>query len=412
VPRGLVALFALLEAFRVVVLGLLGPFLFGILAWVSLSGFTTTPLGLWQLSVQVWALGHGVPLDVSLGGSSAILTGELASFSLSLAPFLFAIITAVLGRRAGRRLPESSEATFIIGVLVAGVAGFAALALVSARTETVDFDVVAGALRVVAPFVLGLVMGWRPWLDGRTSRNTVGSVLDRWRDEIGVASRIAGFTLAGAVAIAGATLAVLVLTGYATMVSLYESLHTGILGGFVLTAAQMAFIPVAVVWMVAWIVGPGFAIGSGAVVSPFATTVGAVPAIPLLGIIPESTVVGGWVTIIPGLIALIAAVRFSGWVSSRDRVFNPGSLADMGRLAFTAAAAAAIVGLTTAVVGSYASGSAGGGRFALVGIDPVFVALVLAGGVLAGSFIGLFAGKIVGDSTAKRTDGIVPTPPR
>lgn len=395
-----------------VVLGLLGPFLFGILAWVSLSGFTTTPLGLWQLSVQVWALGHGVPLDVSLGGSSAILTGELASFSLSLAPFLFAIITAVLGRRAGRRLPESSEATFIIGVLVAGVAGFAALALVSARTETVDFDVVAGALRVVAPFVLGLVMGWRPWLDGRTSRNTVGSVLDRWRDEIGVASRIAGFTLAGAVAIAGATLAVLVLTGYATMVSLYESLHTGILGGFVLTAAQMAFIPVAVVWMVAWIVGPGFAIGSGAVVSPFATTVGAVPAIPLLGIIPESTVVGGWVTIIPGLIALIAAVRFSGWVSSRDRVFNPGSLADMGRLAFTAAAAAAIVGLTTAVVGSYASGSAGGGRFALVGIDPVFVALVLAGGVLAGSFIGLFAGKIVGDSTAKRTDGIVPTPPR
>jgi hypothetical protein len=412
VPRGLVALFALLEAFRVVVLGLLGPFLFGILAWVSLSGFTTTPLGLWQLSVQVWALGHGVPLDVSLGGSSAILTGELASFSLSLAPFLFAIITAVLGRRAGRRLPESSEATFIIGVLVAGVAGFAALALVSARTETVDFDVVAGALRVVAPFVLGLVMGWRPWLDGRTSRNSVVFVLDRWRDEIGVASRIAGFTIAGVVAIAGATLAVLVLTGYATMVSLYESLHTGILGGFVLTAAQMAFIPVAVVWMVSWIVGPGFAIGSGAVLSPFATTVGAVPAIPLLGIIPESTVVGGWVTIIPGLIALIAAVRFSGWVSSRDRVFNPGSLADMGRLAFTAAAAAAIVGLTTAVVGSYASGSAGGGRFALVGIDPVFVALVLAGGVLAGSFIGLFAGKIVGDSAVKRNDGNAPTPSR
>jgi MATE family multidrug resistance protein len=35
VPRGLVALFALLEAFRVVAIGLLGPFLFGILAyWV------------------------------------------------------------------------------------------------------------------------------------------------------------------------------------------------------------------------------------------------------------------------------------------------------------------------------------------------------------------------------------------
>ena len=411
-PRGLVALFALLEAFLVVAIGLLGPVLFGIVAWISLSGFTTTPLGLWQLSVQVWALGHGVPLQVTLEGSSAVLTDELASFSLSLAPFLFAMITAVRGHRAGRRLPESSEATFIIGVLVAGVGGFAALVLLSGRTETVDFDVVTGALRVVAPFVLGLVLGWRPWLEERMSRNSLGSVLDRWRDEMSVAVRIAGFTLAGVVAVAGVTLAVLVVTGYATMVSLYESLHAGIAGGFVVTAAQIAFVPVAVVWMVAWFAGPGFALGSGAVVSPFATTVGAVPAIPLLGIIPESTVVGGWVTIIPGLIALVAAARFSPWIASHGRVFNPGSAADVGRVAITAVVAATVVGSVAAVVGSYASGSAGAGRFGLVGIDPVLVALVLAGGVLAGSFVGLFAGKIVGDSTVKRTDGNAPTPSR
>jgi len=412
VPRGLVALFALLEAFLVVAIGLLCPFLFGILAWISLSGFTTTPLGLWQLSVQVWALGHGVPLQVTLGGSSAVLTDELSSFSLSLAPFLFAIITAVLGRRAGRRLPESSEATFIIGVLVAGVGGFAALVLVSGRTETVDFDVVTGALRVVAPFVFGLAIGWRPWVEGRMSRNSLGAVLDRWRDEIRVAVRIAGLTLAGVVAIAGATLAVLVVTGYATVVSLYESLHTGILGGFVVTAAQIAFVPVAVVWMVAWFAGPGFAIGADAVISPFVTTVGAVPAIPLLGIIPESTVVGGWVTVIPGLIALIAAARFSPWIGSHGRVFNPGSAADVGRVAITAVVAGAVVGSVAVVVGAYASGSAGAGRFALVGIDPVLVALVLAGGVLAGSFVGLFAGKIVGDSTVKRADGNAPTSSR
>jgi len=48
----------------------------------------------------------------------------------------------------------------------------------------------------------------------------------------------------------------------------------------------------------------------------------------------------------------------------------------------------------------------------MVGIDPVLVALVLAGGVLAGSFVGLFAGKIVGDSTVKRPDGNAPTPSR
>jgi hypothetical protein len=412
VPRGLVVLFALLEALFVVGLGLFVPFVFGILAWVSLPGFTTTPLELWHVSVQVWALGHGVPLDVSLDASSAVLTGELASFSLSLAPFLFAIVTALLGRRAGRRLTESADASLIVGLLVAFVAVLAALALLSGRTSTVDFDVASGTVRILAPFVAGLIAGWKPWQGNRISRNPLGSVLDRWRDVIDVAGRIAGSTIAGVVAIATVVLAVLVVLGYATVVSLYESLHTGILGGFVLTAAQMAFIPVAVVWMVSWIAGPGFAIGSGAVVSPFATTVGAVPAIPLLGIIPESTVVGGWVTIIPGLFALIAAVRFSSRVDTQDRVFNPASAADMGRVALTAAAGALAVGLAVIVVGSYASGSAGAGRFTLVGIDPVLVALVLAGGVFVGSLIGLIAGKIVGDSSENREVRNPPTVPR
>ncbi len=411
-PRGLVALFALLEALFVVGLGLFVPLVFGIFAWISLPGFTTTPLEVWHLAVQVWALGHGVPLEVSLGASSALLTGELASFSLSLAPFLFAIVTALLGHRAGRRLTESSDARIIVGLLTVFVAILSALALVSGRTSAVDYDVAAGTVRVVIPFLVGLVVGWKPWLDGNMSRSLLGLVLDRWRDVIEVAGRIAGSTIAGVVSIAGAILAVLVVLGYATVVSLYESLHTGILGGFVLTAAQMAFIPVAVVWMVSWIAGPGFALGAGAVVSPFATTVGAVPAVPILGIIPQSTVVGGWVTIIPGLIALVAAVRFSGRVLSRDRVFNPASPADMGRVAITAAAAAAIVGLVTIVVGSYAAGSAGAGRFAVVGIDPLLVALVLAGGVALGSAVGLIVGKIIGDSSSNREVRHPPTAPR
>jgi hypothetical protein len=351
-------------------------------------------------------------LQVSLGGSSAVLTEELATFSLSLAPFLFAIITLLLGRRAARRLPESGDAAFMIGALVVCVAGFAALALWSGLNTAVDFDVMAGALRVVAPFVAGLVIGWRPWEHGRTPGNSAADFLDQWRDVLSVAGRIAGAALAGVVAIAGAILAVLVVAGYATVVSLYESLHTGILGGFVLTAAQIAFIPVAVVWMVSWIAGPGFAIGSGAVVSPFATTVGAVPAIPLLGIIPDSAANGGWVTLLPGFIALVAAARFSPWVASRDRVFNPASSSDLGRVALTALTAAAIVGLVTLVVGSYATGAAGGGRFAQVGIDPVLVALVLAGGVAAGSLIGLLGGKIAGDSIANREVRNPPPAPR
>jgi hypothetical protein len=182
------------------------------------------------------------------------------------------------------------------------------------------------------------------------------------------------------------------------VVSLYESLHTEILGGFVITAAQIALVPVAVVWMVAWIAGPGFAIGTGSVVSPFATTVGAVPAVPLLGIIPTTTIVGGWVTVIPALIAMVAAIRFAADVHTRESRFNVSNVVDLGRLAGVSGMATGVVGLTTVVIGSYAAGSAGPGRFTQVGVEPVGLALILAGGVFVGSLVGLIIGKVARDS--------------
>lgn len=397
-PRGLVALFALLEALFVVALGILVTFAFAILAWVSLTGFTTTPLDVWQLAIQVWALGHGIPLSVTLDDTSAVLTEGLATFDLTLAPFAFALVTALLGRRAGRRLAGSDDATLVIGLLVAIVGGLVALALTSGRNDTVDFDVLSGTVRVLAPFVVGLIIGWKPWVPGNSTRGGFRAVPDEWRDVTDVAVRIAGSTLAGLVAIASFGLMILVVIGYATVVSLYESLHTEILGGFVITAAQLALVPVAVVWMVAWIAGPGFVIGTGAVVSPFATTIGAVPAIPLLGIIPSTTTVGSWVAVLPALIAFIAAIRFAADVHTRELRFIIGNAADLGRIAASAGMAAVLVGLTTVVIGSYASGSAGPGRFTEVGVDAIGLGLVLAGGVFVGSLVGLGVGKLARDS--------------
>jgi hypothetical protein len=398
VPRGLVALFALLEALFVVALGILVTFAFAILAWVSLTGVSTTPLDVWQLSIQVWALGHGIPLTVTLDDASAVLTDGMATFDLTLAPFAFALVTVLLGRRAGRRLAGSDDATLVIGLLVVIVGGLVGLALASGRNDTVDFDVASGTIRILAPFVVGLVIGWKPWLPGNSVRRSFPAVPDAWRDVIDVSASIAGATMAGLVAIASFGLMILVVLGYATVVSLYESLHTEILGGFVITAAQIALVPVAVVWMVAWIAGPGFAIGTGSVVSPFATTVGAVPAVPLLGIIPTTTTVGGWVTVVPALIALIAAIRFAPAVETSAPRFTFGNPSDLGRLAAVAGIAASGVGLATCVIGSYASGSAGPGRFANVGVEPIGLGLTLAGGVFVGALVGLVIGKVARDS--------------
>jgi hypothetical protein len=399
VPRGLVALFALLEALFVVGIGVLVPFALGLMGWASLSGVSATPLGVWQLAVQAWALGHGIPLSVSLGDSSAVLADALSTFDLSLAPFGFAIVTLLVGRRAGRRLTGAADANLVAGLLVFFVTGLAALTLMSGTSSAVTFDVVTGTIRVVAPFVVGLVVGWMPWNEPTGSGRAQAGVLDQWRDVLETSVRIAASTVAGLVAIASLTVAVRVVFGYATAISLYESLHTGVLGGVVITVAQLALVPVAIVWAIAWMAGPGFTLGAGTVVSPFATTVGAAPAVPLLGAIPESTSVGFWVTLVPGLIALVVSARFAPEIATRGRIFNPGDSADLVRVVLTAVGSAVAVAFVVLIVGSYASGSAGPGRFSSVGIDPIIVAGVLAGGVFAGALFGIVAGKLARDAS-------------
>lgn len=381
-PRGLIALFALFEAMFVVGLGILVPFVVGLIGWASLTGIHATPVTVWQLAVQTWALGHGVPLHVTLGDSSAVLTDSLSTFDLSLAPFAFAIVTVVLGRRAGRRLGGSDEPVAIAGFATAFVAGLTALVLASAHTSTVQLDVVPGTVRILIPFLVGLVIGWKPWSDPRVSTRVAYDIPVEWRDIIVAALRIAAAILVGLIGVASGALVIGLILGFSTEVSLYESLHTGILGGLAITVAQLALVPVAVVWMVAWIAGPGFALGAGAVVSPFAATVGAVPAIPILGAIPESTSVGPWVTAIPVVIALIVAAR----TSTDAHLTDAGTI---GRTAVTALMAAIAVVVAVMVIGSYASGAAGPGRFDHLGINPILVGGVLAAGTLVGAFGGL-----------------------
>jgi len=402
VPRGLVVLFALLEALFVVGLGIFLPFLIGVLGWASLTGVNSTPAAVWQLAVQAWALGHGIPLHVALGDSSAVLASDMATFELTLAPFAFALLTALLARRAGRRLAGSDDATLVVGLLVAFTGALVVLALLSGQTSMVQLDVASGTARVLAPFVVGLFVGWRPWDNDRSSRALIPEIPNEWRDIIDTALRIVGATLAGLVAIASFALLVLLFLGFSTEIALYEALHTGILGGLVITVAQLALIPVALTWTISWIAGSGFILGTGAIVSPIATTVGAVPAIPLLGAIPETNTIGEWVTALPAIIAFVAAARFAVDLRSRGNIFNPRDIADLVRVAATAALAAVTIAMTTVLIGSYATGSAGPGRFAQVGIDPVALGLVLAGGVFVGALAGLFLGKLVRDSRAMR----------
>ena len=71
-------------------------------------------------------------------------------------------------------------------------------------------------------------------------------------------------------------------------------LPTSMVDSIMIVLAQLLFIPNAIVWVLSWLSGPGFYLGSDALHSPTSAPVGPIPAIPLFGATPSSAP-GNWV---------------------------------------------------------------------------------------------------------------------
>jgi hypothetical protein len=66
------------------------------------------------------------------------------------------------------------------------------------------------------------------------------------------------------------------------------------LDGLFLTLLGIGYLPTAATWGMAYLIGPGVALGAGAVVSPTAATPGRLPAFPLLAMLPSDTIPAGF----------------------------------------------------------------------------------------------------------------------
>lgn len=382
--RTLSALFSALEAVIVVAVGLAIPLIPLTVLWGAQYGFGPDWTNFWRLSADAWLLGHGADITVTLNETlvkALGIPGAAEPFVLSIAILGFSLVTVLLARRAGKRIAETRHR--LSGEIVALVVVFAASFAISwsAIQPGVRPSVVQGTILPTLVFALGLAIariGDVPWFD--RIRDDVRLIL--------IGSLRAGIAaVAMVMTVAAILVALMILANYAQIITLYESLHTGALGGTMLTIAQIMFLPNLVIWAAAWLVGPGFAIGTGSSVSPLATNLGPVPSIPVLGALPQGDLPFAFV----GLVVPIVAGFLAGALLSK-----PVQL-PVGRLTWTIA-----VGVGTGIVGgavlgllAWASaGSLGPGRLAVVGPDP------LAVGLLAALELGLSA--IVGMAATRR----------
>ena len=396
--RPLTALFAALEASLVVGLGVGLPLVPLTLMWAFQYGLQLDWVVFWRASVDAWLLGHGADVRFSLDPLVATTTGlpgAADSFVVTIAPLGFALLTLLLAVRAGRRVGETPHRS--VGLLTAiGVFALLALGVTLTASHPAAMPVLwQGVLLPALVFALGIAvgseLGRRRALGGGTDTARTGHLAHALRraPRLSRAAVIALRAGAGAsglvIAVSAIALAVVVAIAYGEVIGLYEGVQSGYLGGAALTLGQLAMLPNLVIFAASWFVGPGFAIGTGSAVSPLGTTLGPLPALPILGALPSGdspfAFAGLLVPVLAGFAAatfirprLVAAgLRAPGWSVGVGATIGLIGGVLLGALAWTAAGGAGPGRLVD--VGP--SGLAVGGWAALEIAVPAIIALLV-----------------------------------
>ncbi len=396
--RRLTVLFSAFEALLVVALGVAIPLVPLTIVWAAHFGFGPDWAIFWRAAVDVWLAGHGVDVAFTLDPVTAAalaLPGAGDRFTVTIALLGFALLTLLLGARAGGRVAETGHR--LLGELTAFVV-FGAVALGLAATalhEAARPSLVQSALLPAAVFGAGLLIGvLRAGRDRGADApgSSVRDWIDDWRPE--VRATIGGALRAGAAGVAltllAASLAVTLLlaVNFAGIIRIYEALHTEVVGGLALTAAQLALVPNLVIWAASWFLGPGFAIGTGSQVSPLGTALGPIPAIPVLGAVPTGDPAFGFA----GLLVPVVAGFLAGVAVRPTLARALGGRVSLRALAATALGGGVVAGAVFGLLAAASAGAAGPGRLAHVGPDPLAVGLAAALEFAIAIGLGLLAG--------------------
>lgn len=390
------ALIAALEALVVVAVGIGIPLVPLTILWATTLRMASDWLPFWRGSVDLWLVGHGVDLTVRLPEAVAVTTGlpdAAQPFTISIALLGFAVITVLSGLRVGRRAVISGDR--MLGVVVAAVT-FAVLTALLVLTATAAVARPAPVQAFVLPTLI-YVTAMLAASEWESQRGPVGrrdatavrlrAAVMQWptmvRAGIDAAVRGATVAVAGIIGVSAVVVAVMLVTHYATITALYESLQAGILGGVAITLLQLALLPNLVIWAAAWLIGPGFLIGTGTSVAPGGTVLGAVPGLPVLGALPQGEPAIG----VLGVLVPIAFGALAGWLAHRRLPSSATSL----HLAGVGAGIGILAGLALGLLAWWSGGAIGPGRLATVGPDPWLVGLLAAAEIAVPAVLVLLA---------------------
>ena len=286
---------ALPQVLRSVAWLLLPTSFIALLAWAtagSATGNTGDPL---RAALWIWIGAHSIPFDLSLPPSG--LAGHLSYLPLG------ALIFPVLAIRNGvaRTIERLDNDSSLVGPARAAFAViytlFALAGSFFSKTDSIR-PVWYFALIYVLPFTL-------------LCAATVGR-----RVALGQGFLYGSRIIALLLGISSIVFGILLLTNISVVKNLTTVLQPGIFGGFLLLLLNILYIPNAIVSTLAYFSGVGFAVGSGTLVSPTSFRLNKIPAMPLLGALPENK---SLISLIGVLVIVAAGALLVTWTISLDQ---------------------------------------------------------------------------------------------
>jgi Family of unknown function (DUF6350) len=276
-----VSLAAALAALRSAALGLLAVMVLVLVAWATAANSSASATEAVAGGLAIWLVGHLTRLSVPGGEFGLAPLGLTALFAALLfsSGVRAARATQVRGLRAVGSLTAALAATYAAVAVIVSL--FARSHFVQPQPVTAFLG--AGALALVAGGA-GVVRG--------TGRSAA------WWVRVPTVCRLAVTGALGAltVLLAGGSLLVAVMLGLngGEVSKLTTSLHAGTSGSLLVLLICVLYAPTALVWGGSYLVGPGFAVGSGTTVAVTGVHLGAVPALPLFAALPSSSPVCWW----------------------------------------------------------------------------------------------------------------------
>jgi hypothetical protein len=184
------------------------------------------------------------------------------------------------------------------------------------------------------------------------------------------------------VGVSSITLAVAFAMDFGSAANVLSRLHTDAGDSALFTLLTASVTPNAIAFSGSYLLGPGFTVGVGTLVSPTIVSVGAVPAFPLLAALPDNGPASSWVLSLVSLPFLVAAVA-AAQTHRRYRTtrWEEGALRGV--------VGGVVAGIAFATLALVSGGSVGPGR--MRDVSP-FVFDVLVHGIAAFGIGGLLGG--------------------